>query len=104
MGQANEALFESQEQLRPFGHGNPTPVWGVASARPMSEPRVVGDKHLKMRVAVGSAEHECIAFGLGHREVPDGPLDLAFQLTKNRFRGRESLQLSIKDFRPEGAK
>ena len=43
---------------------------------------------------------EAIGFSMGARQVPQGPLDIAFNLILNRFQGREYLQLHLKDFRP----
>jgi hypothetical protein len=36
---------------------------------------------------------------MGERERPAGPVDLAFQLRRNVFRGEEKLQLMLQDFR-----
>jgi len=102
LAEADEALLSGMARLRPFGHGNPGPIWGVRGVRVVSSPRILKEKHVKFTVASGSVERECIGFGLGHREIGEGLLDLAFQLNMNHFRGRDTLQLSLKDFRPQG--
>jgi hypothetical protein len=52
-----------------------------------------------MLVASGAAQLEAIAFGLGRHKVPAGLIDIAFQLDKNSYMGRERLQLKVQDFR-----
>ena len=37
-------------------------------------------------------------FGMGDREVPAGPLDVAFNLILNRYNGQEYLQLHLQDY------
>lgn len=96
----DKRFLEDLGRLRPFGLGNPTPVWAVRGVRVVGEPRIVGNGHLKMNVAAGADQREAIGFGLGEREIPEGELDLAFHLQMNRYMGRETLQLSIQDFRP----
>jgi len=100
LGEADTRLFEATEQLRPFGMANPRPVWGVRDVAVLGAPRVVGGKHLKMCVAGGGSRMDGIAFGMGDREVPDGNLDVVFQLQTNTYMGQTSLQLNIRDFRP----
>jgi hypothetical protein len=62
--------------------------------------RIVGHGHLQMTLAGGGVQAEAIGFGLGDREVPAGPIDVAFQLKRNTYQGHESLRLDIQDFRP----
>jgi len=51
-------------------------------------------------VALGGTQRPAIGFGLGDREVPEKPIDVAFQLKLDQYMGRETLQLSLQDFRP----
>ena len=99
-GDADETLVEAIDGLRPFGEGNRAPVWGVRDARLAGQPRILKDAHLKMTLVVGSGQLDAIAFGMGDRTVPDGAMDVLFALEKNSFRGRETLQMNVKDFRP----
>ena len=38
-------------------------------------------------------------FGAADRELPDPPWDVAFTIDRNLFRGRISLQISVKEIR-----
>ena len=80
LGQADEELIAHLEKLRPFGLQNRTPVWAARGVTVVGPPRIVGKKHLKFPVAAGSTQRECIGFGMSDRELPDGPMDIAFQL------------------------
>ena len=99
--EADERLLEGLDRMRPFGLGNPTPVWGSHGVRLVGQPRILKEKHLKMLVASGAAQLEAIAFGHGQHKVPAGLIDIAFQLDRNSYMGRESLQLKVQDFRAE---
>ena len=92
-------LYHDQNRLRPFGHSNPLPVWAVRNVTPVFPARVIGGKHLKLLFSMGGKQREAIGFGMGEREVPDGPLDIAFNLILNRYNGQEYLQLHLQDFR-----
>lgn len=95
-----DLLYHDQNRLRPFGHANPLPVWAVRNVVPLFPPRVIGGKHLKLLFSMGGKTREAIGFGMGDREVPDGPLDIAFNLILNRYNDQEYLQLHLQDFRP----
>lgn len=103
LAEADETLLAAQERMSPFGHGNPAPVWAARGVRVVGTPRVVGQKHLSLRLAVGRVEREAIAFGMGSRNVPSGFLDVAFHLQMNRYGGRETLQLNVQDWRAQSA-
>ena len=40
-----------------------------------------------------------IGFGMGKRDIPSGPLDIAFHLRRETWQGRTGLQLQLCDFR-----
>jgi len=76
----------------------------VRNVTPRFAPRVIGGKHLKLIFPMAGKDREAIGFGMGDREVPPGPLDIAFNLILNRFKGTEYLQLHLQDFRPSQAR
>ena len=48
---------------------------------------------------VPGAVRDAMFFGAGDRELPDPPWDIAFTIDRNFFRGRTSLQISVKEIR-----
>jgi single-stranded-DNA-specific exonuclease len=90
------------EQLRPFGEGNPVPVFStpgleVKGKRPVG---MDGD-HLKLVLHDGKQTWDAIAFRQGswHDDLP-GWVDVAYALEINEWQGRQRLQLNIKDIKP----
>ncbi len=102
LAEADERLWQGLESLRPFGVGHTTPVWGSAGVRLLGRPRVVGKGHLKLVLAAGGIQREAMGWGMADREVPEGPLDICYQLKRDRFSGQDRLVLTLQDFRPSG--
>lgn len=100
MADVNERLFSDQERLKPFGHSNSPPVWAVRNVTPSEPLKVLSGKHIKMYFTTGGKQREAIGFGMADRELPPGPIDIAFNLVLNRYNGQEYLQLHLQDFRP----
>ncbi|MCK5850577.1 MAG: single-stranded-DNA-specific exonuclease RecJ, partial [Kiritimatiellae bacterium] len=98
LGQIDKDFFSWLQKLEPFGPGNTLPVIGTRNVRILGKPRVVGNNHLKMTITCGNSQFDTIGFGLGNRKIPDGPMDMLFNLQENTYRGRTTLQLNIKDF------
>jgi single-stranded-DNA-specific exonuclease len=93
-------LYEEIIQLAPFGTGNRKPVFGSSGVRLVAAPRIVKEKHLKLRVGNGV----CSLDALGWGRVEQAPsltvgqqVDLAFNVERNSYQGMASLQLNIKD-------
>lgn len=102
--QIDEELVEQLESLAPFGYGNPEPVLAYRKAR-MVEWRAVGKNgnHLKFTVRGEGKELEGIGFNLAALQevaATGEPVDLAFSLARNHWQGKDSIQLSLQDFRP----
>ncbi len=86
-------------ELAPFGIGNPQPSFVCRNLEPIS-PQIVGEKHLRFKVSSGGVQLGCIAFGMADRfDQLQGPIDLLFRPEINSFRGRDSVQLQVADFR-----
>ncbi len=96
-------LLEELARLEPCGEGNPRPVFSTAVERLLFPPRVMGKagNHLKFGLPGSPEECDCLGWGMAGRaeELAAGPLDLAFQLKADDFRGRRRVQLILKDFR-----
>ena len=93
-------VLRQLEGLAPFGMGNPEPVLILESVHAM-QVKPVGDTHLRFTACQGAFSHPAIAFGmLDRREEFQGEVDLLVSPQINRYNGRESVQLRIKDVRP----
>ena len=96
-------LFEFSERLEPFGKDNPRPIFMATSLR-VADSRLVGSsRHLKLRVADDRRTWDAIAFRQGDRsqEAKAGSrIDVVYEMEKNTWNGRTSLQLVIEDFSP----
>ncbi|KAB0666906.1 single-stranded-DNA-specific exonuclease RecJ [Oryzomonas japonica] len=97
-GDITPELARELKRLEPFGAGNPEPVLLMRGLRVL-EHRVVGDGHLKLRLAGGGCHFNAIAFRLASRELP-GMVDIAFFPEMNEWNGNSTLQLRVKDLRP----
>jgi single-stranded-DNA-specific exonuclease len=49
------ALWQEINRLVPFGMGNPEPVFVARAAKILTEPRIIKEKHLKLKVSRGGA-------------------------------------------------
>ena len=93
-----QAVLQLSE-LAPFGIGNPQPSF-VSRQVEVYSPQVVGEKHLRFTVAASGVQLGCIAFGMADRlDQLQGQVDSLFRPEINSFRGRDSVQLQIADFR-----
>lgn len=99
LDEVDDALADALGRMRPFGVGNPTPNWGARGVRLLGPPRVVGQNHLKLLLAAGGRQLEAMGWGMGDRTLPDSPLDIVFQLRRDRFRDQERLVLHLQDVR-----
>jgi hypothetical protein len=51
LDEVSPELFEALELLAPFGQGNPEPLFAARGVRLMAPPKVLKDKHLKLKLA-----------------------------------------------------
>ncbi len=83
--------------LEPFGPGNPEPLLLARSVQ-VIESRVVGDKHLKLKVRQNGAAVEAIGFGLSeHHSLLGKRVNLVFTPEIDRWQGLEKVQLRLVD-------
>ncbi|GGY32682.1 single-stranded-DNA-specific exonuclease RecJ [Bacterioplanes sanyensis] len=106
-GQLSSADFslELAQQLRwgmPWGQAFPEPVFdGVFT---LLQQRIVGEKHLKMVLCPAGSDIavDAIWFNYEADSVPaEGPVQVAFTLDVNEWRGRRQLQLLVKHLQSE---
>jgi len=103
LGEVDGRLFKAVQQLQPLGLGNPIPTFAARGVRVVGQPRVVGSRHLKMQLASGGTQLDAIAFGMAEARVPEGSLDVLFQVQQDAYKGRTTVQLNVKGFRPAQA-
>lgn len=92
------------DRLRPFGAANPKPVIAIAGLGLVEEPRILKDRHLKLRLAAPDGlSMEAIGFGLASRahelQRRRSALHLAATPFVNNWGGRSRLELELKDFK-----
>ena len=97
-------LVNEMKTMRPFGAGNPEPVFGTRRLKVISA-RNVGKGHLKLTVAQGGRTMDAIGFGMADAlddvRASGGMVALAYVLEENTWRGGTNLQLRLKDIQPE---
>ncbi len=96
------------KRFAPFGPGNMKPLFLTRSLRDTGFGKTVGEdnKHLKLYVIDGTTRSgiNSIGFGLGHKweEIKKAPsFSAVYHIEENHWNDRVSLQLKIKDIKPE---
>jgi len=97
-------LARELEALEPFGAGNPRPVFVTKNLRCLSEPAVIKDRHLKMRLAgpqnrpLEAVWWNCVE---SPGQTPDlrGSIELAYTLETQAWNGDYKMQLNVLDLR-----
>jgi single-stranded-DNA-specific exonuclease len=93
------------ESLAPFGHGNERPVLCTTDVRLAEPPRRIGStgRHLSLRLEQHGVALRAVAFGGGDWEQDlneaAGPLAVAFKPVINNFRGRQTVEMQLADWR-----
>ena len=103
LSEVNLRLVQELESLHPFGAGNPEPTLAVRGLE-VVDARVVGDKHLKLRVRQrNSWTLDGIGFRMGSLAdlglTVGRPIDLAFSPERNHWNGYDRIQLRIRALR-----
>jgi len=97
-------LSQDLSALEPFGAGNPRPVFVTRGFRVLSDPQIIKEQHLKLRLAGAHNRPIEAIWWRGIEEVEQTPtpnqrIDLAYELEANRWNGDIRLQLNVKDMR-----
>jgi single-stranded-DNA-specific exonuclease len=99
-------LYQLQ-RMEPFGMGNREPVFVVRGARVVQPPRVLKEKHIKLRVGAHSGNGvrpvDVLAWRMAERfqqspVAPGDALDIAFTLEENTHPDFGGMQLVLRDF------
>jgi len=94
------------ESLAPFGCGNPRPVLCATGVRLAEPPKKIGqtERHLSLKLMQNQTRLRGVGFG--HAEWAEelaaqtAPLDVAYRPVINDFRGRQSVEVQLVDWRP----
>ncbi len=97
----DNGFFEHLERLRPFGPGNPEPVF-VSSGIACLSSWIVGERHLKVQLAQKDCILEAIAFDGAPFHPLSGPLEAAFSTRISYFQGRLVPELRLLDWSRSG--
>ncbi len=91
--------------LEPFGMGNPMPLFLLEGAEIREITPISHERHVKLTLDKDGRSFTGLVFGMGSRCCPfvvGDQVDLVFSAEVNVFRGRESVQLVVKDLRWSG--
>lgn len=99
LGDLDFDFLDAHESLQPFGTGNPQPLFYVSGVAPAAEPRVLKEKHLRLELQQGRARHSAMFFNGARHELPRPPWEVAFQVERNVFNERVSVQMLIRAIR-----
>jgi single-stranded-DNA-specific exonuclease len=104
---ANEELERLLRHFEPFGMGNPSPVLVARGVHLVAPPKLIGRDGLKLRLTAGQGELEAIGWGFADRIAEfdtNTPVDVAFRLERDDYRGESRLQARIADICPQRKK
>ena len=108
LDQVGPALYRALCRLEPFGMGNPEPVFAAKGVRLATPPRMIKDKHVKLKLGVSNANGwrpalDALGWHMGERVqqaqlLPGDSLDVAFTIEHNDHPEYGGLELSLRDF------
>lgn len=96
-------LVAELERLEPFGSGNPVPQFVLSDLTLTRITELSGGKHLKLTVSAGEISLFALLFStpLSRFAFREGDrVDLLCTLSINEYRGVQSVQLVVQDYRP----
>lgn len=98
----NLSFWKKIQQLAPFGPKNRNPVFVTQNLKSGSGTRLLKNNHLKL--AIESKDGKLVSgigFGLGDKMMccAEKNFSLCYTLEKNTWKGKEEVQLNIKDVR-----
>jgi single-stranded-DNA-specific exonuclease len=100
-------LIQTVQRMEPFGVGNREPMFVARQLRVLLPPRVLKDKHAKIRVGQTNGKamrFDAMAWRMAERIATEGILandtiDLAFTLEENTHPDFGGIELRVCDFR-----
>jgi single-stranded-DNA-specific exonuclease len=98
----NQININFLNQMAPFGPANMRPKLVARNITISGMPRIIGEKHVKFRACQNKIVISAIGWKLGEYYemlISNKPLDIAFVIEENEYRGLREIQLNIKDIR-----
>ena len=94
-------LVRELQTLEPYGAGNPRPTFLARNLCILTEPRLIGERHLKMCVAGPEGRPlETIWWNGAEQTTPlKNGVDMAYTIETSNWTGETFLQLSVQDVR-----
>jgi single-stranded-DNA-specific exonuclease len=93
----DQGFYKALERLRPFGPGNPEPVFICETVECLAS-RVVGERHLRVQLCQGEVVKEVIAFDQAALHPLSGPLEVAFSTRFSSFMGQMTPEIMLLDW------
>jgi single-stranded-DNA-specific exonuclease len=93
------------QSLAPFGCGNPRPVLCATGVRLAEPPKRIGsgERHISLQLRQQQTKLRGVGFGCAEwadeLAAINEPLDIAYRPTINEFRGRQSVEVQLVDWR-----
>jgi single-stranded-DNA-specific exonuclease len=91
----NYDFLHWHELLQPFGNENAQPLFFAREVEPVSAPRIVGEKHLSLRLRQRNYHHRAVYFDRAAESLPPPPWDVAFSVRVGEYEGEERLEMQI---------
>lgn len=101
LGQLNERFLSSFNRLRPFGVGNPEPVFAT-KARVVGVPKEMGKDHVRVTLADEEGPtYGAVGFGMWRAlgGVLKGDVEVAYTPEENEWNGRRELRIRLRSAR-----
>ena len=102
LGQIDDKLVSRLDSLRPFGAGNPQPVFACKGVELAGSVNVIRESHIKFTVRQNDAWLGVIGFGMADIESAvrnARTFDIAFAPRINRWADKQRIELLLKDVR-----
>ena len=99
LDEINFDLLHWHEMLQPFGNGNPQPIFACSAVEVARPPRIVGDRHLDLRLKKQNAIRRAIFFDSASAPLPPAPWDVAFRLHPSIYEGKIRIDLHVQALR-----
>jgi single-stranded-DNA-specific exonuclease len=107
LSELNVSAVRELGRLRPYGEGNPSPLFVSENALVAGRPHAIGrdGKHLSMQVRTADIVFRAVGFGMaGALEKLDGvqEISIAYVPAINSWRGVDTVELELRDIAVDG--